>query len=192
MNTDKDEAMVHQPYHAWMHELLDGALAVQARAQLETHLAGCLDCQARWASLSAVDRLFKAAPMAAPRAGFAGRFKARQAQRRSRPRLVWGAVALGVGAVGMSGVVAVFGLALIASLVRVAQQPATLLALNTSVGATAGFVTTVVDALIIAGRALLEGALDQPLAWAGAVLALALTGMWLIVMRRLAPQGGVR
>ncbi len=192
MNTDKDEAMDHQPYHTWMHELLDGALAVQARAQLETHLAGCLACQARWASLSAVDRHIKAAPMAAPRSRFARRFKARQAQRRARPRLVWGAVALGAGAVGMSGVVAVFGLALIGSLVRVAQQPATLLALNASAGATSDFVTTVADALVIAGRALLEGALDQPLAWAGAALALALTGVWLIVLRRLAPQGSVR
>lgn len=192
MNTDKDEAMVHQPYHTWMHELLDGALAGPARAQLETHLAGCLDCQARWASLSAVGRLFKAAPMAAPRAGFAGRFKARQAQRRARPRLVWGAVALGAGAVGVSGVVVVFGLALIGSLLRVAQQPAARLALNTSATATAGFITTVVDALFIAGRALLEGALDDPLAWAGAALALALTAMWLIVMRRLAPQGTAR
>lgn len=192
MNADKDEAMVHQPYYTWMHALLDGALAIPARAELETHLAGCLACQARWASLNAVDRLFKAAPLAAPRAGFAGRFKARQAQRRSRPRLLWGAVALGTGAVGVSGVVAVFGLALIGSLLRVAQQPATLLALNTSAAATAGFVTTVADALRIAGRALLATALAEPLAWAGAALALALTALWLLVMRRLLPQGTAR
>jgi anti-sigma factor RsiW len=188
----KDEAMVHQPYHTWMNALLDGALAVPARAQLETHLATCRDCQARWASLSAVDRLFKAAPMAAPRGGFAGRFKARQAQRRARPRLVWGAVALGAGAVAASAVVVPLGVGLIWSLLRVAQQPATLGALNASAEASAAFANTVIDALIIAGRALLAGALDQPLAWAGAALALALTAAWLVVLRRLAPQGTVR
>jgi hypothetical protein len=188
----KDEAMVHKPYQAWMQDLLDGALAGPARVQLEAHLAGCQECQGRWNALSAVDRLFKAAPMAAPRAGFSGRFKARVAQRRSRPRLVWGAVALGLGAVGASAVVVPVGLALIWSLLRAAQQPATLLALSTSAAATADFANTVLEALFIAGRALLEAAVSNPLAWAAAVLALALTGVWLVVMRRLVPQGTVR
>ncbi len=186
---EKDEAMVHKPYQAWMHALLDGALATPARRQLEEHLAGCQGCQANWAALSAVDRLFKAAPLAAPRPGFAGRFKARQAQRRSRPRLVWGALALGAGAVAASAVVAPVGLAFIWSLLRVAQQPATLGALNTSAASTLGFLITVADALIIAGRALLAGALAQPLAWVGAVLALGLTVAWLVALRKLVPEG---
>ncbi len=186
---EKDEAMLHKPYSAWMHALLDGALAAPARVQLEEHLATCPTCQDQWAALSAMDRLFRTAPMAAPRAGFAGRFKARQAQRRSRPRLVWGAVALGVGAVGATALVVPFGVALIWSLLRVAREPATLVALNTSAAATVGFLNTVADALIIAGRALLAGALDQPLAWVGAALALALAAAWLLVMRKLVPQG---
>ena len=191
-NDEKDEAMVHKPYHAWMQALLDGALAAPARVQLEEHLAGCQNCQANWAALSAVDRLFKAAPMAAPRGGFAGRFKARQAQRRARPRLVWGAVALGCGAVAASAVVVPLGVALIWSLLRVAQQPATFVALTAGTSATVDFANTVFDALLIAGRALLAGALAQPLAWAGAALALALTAAWLVVIRKLAPQGSVR
>lgn len=193
MNSEeKDEAMVHKPYHAWMQALLDGALAAPARRQLEQHLAGCQGCQADWAGLSAMDRLFKAAPMAAPRAGFSGRFKARQAQRRSRPRLVWGAVTLGAGAVAASAVVVPVGLALIWSLLRAAQQPATVMALSTSAAATVGFAGTVLDALFIAGRALLEAALANPLAWAAAALALALTGVWLVVMRKLVPEGSAR
>jgi anti-sigma factor RsiW len=191
-DTEKDEAMVHKPYHAWMQELLDGALAGPARRQLEEHLAGCVACQANWATLSAVDRLFKAAPVAAPRAGFSGRFNARLARRRSRPRLVWGAVALGTGAVAASAVVVPLGLALIWSLLRVARQPATLLALNASAAATLSFVNTVIDALLIAGRALLEASLDQPLAWAATAAALALTAAWLVLVRKLVPQGSAR
>ena len=49
--------------------------------------------------------------------------------------------------------------------------------------------TTVADALIIAGRALLAGALAQPLAWAGAVLALGMTAAWLVALRKLVPEG---
>ena len=189
---EKDEAMVHKPYQAWMHALLDGALAAPARRQLEEHLAGCLDCQANWAGLSAVYRLFKAEPLVAPRPGFTGRFKARQAQRRSRPRLVWGAVALGAGAVAASAVVVPVGLALIWSLLCVAQQPATLVALNTSAAATLGFANTVLDALLITGRALLEATLSQPLAWVGAVLALGLTVVWLVALRKLVPEGSAQ
>jgi hypothetical protein len=130
--------------------------------------------------------------MAAPRAGFSGRFKARVAQRRSRPRLVWGAVALGTGAVGVSAVIVPLGLAVIWSLLRAAQQPATLLALNASFTATTSFANTVFEALFIAGRALLEAAIANPLAWVAALLALALTGMWLVTLRRLAPEGTTR
>jgi anti-sigma factor RsiW len=188
----KDDAMAHNPYYAWMQDLLDGALPGPARVQLEAHLSGCQHCQARWNALSAVDRLFEAAPMAAPRAGFSGRFKARVAQRRSRPRLVWGAVALGLGAVGVSAVVVPVGLAFIWSLLRAAQQPATLLALSTSAASTASFANTVLDALVIAGRALLEAGLANPLAWTAAAMALALTGVWLVLLRKLAPEGITR
>ena len=191
-DADKDAAMVHKPYSAWMQDLLDGALAAPARRDLEVHLAGCPACQDQWAALSAVDRLFRAAPAVAPRAGFSGRFKARLAQRRSRPRLVWGAVALGLGAVGVSAAVVPLGVALIWSLLRAAQQPATLLALSTSAAASLEFLTTVADALVIAGRALLDLAVANPLAWGAAALALALTAVWLVVMGRLVPQGFAR
>lgn len=188
----KDGEMVHMPYHAWMQELLDGALPGPARVQLEAHLAGCRACQARWNALSAVDRLFKAAPMAAPRPGFSGRFTARLAQRRSRPRLVWGAVALGAGAVGASALVVPLSLAVIGSLLRAAQQPATLLALSAGAAAAASFADTVFEALFIAGRALLEAAMANPLAWAAAALALAGTGAWVVALRRLTLEGRAR
>ena len=184
----EDDAMTHKPYHASMQGLLDGDLALADRRALEDHLASCASCQAEWTALSRMHRLFKAAPLAAPRAGFNGRFQARLAQRRARPRALWGALALGFGAVAASALVVPLGLGAIFSTVRVAQQPATSLALLASVSAVAVFLTTFLDALLIAANALAGILLPNPLSWAAAVLALALTGVWLYVMRRIAPE----
>src|SRR4051812_19542812 len=128
----EDEAMNHKPYHAAMQGVLDGDLTLADRRDLETHLATCASCQAQWAALSRMHRLFKAAPLAAPRAGFNSRFQARLAQRRARPRALWGALALGGGAVAASALVVPLGLGAVFSAVRVAQQPATSLALLAS------------------------------------------------------------
>ena len=186
----EDEAMNHKPYHESMQAVLDGDLAPADRRALEAHLATCASCQAAWTSLSSVQRLFKAAPLAAPRPGFNGRFQARLAQRRAlaRPRALWGALALGLGAVAASAVVVPVGLGVILSTVHVAQQPATSLALLASVSAVAVFLSTFLDALLIAANALAGVLLPNPLCWAAAVLALALTGVWLYVMRRIAPE----
>ena len=189
----EDEAMNHKPYHESMQAVLDGdlagaGLAPADRRALEAHLATCASCQADWAALSSVHRLFKAAPMAAPRSGFNDRFQARLAQRRSRPRALWGALALGLGAVAASAVVVPLGLAMVLSTVRVAQQPATSLALLASASAVAVFLNTFLDALLIAAGALAGVLLPNPLSWACTLLALALTGVWLYVMRRIAPE----
>jgi anti-sigma factor RsiW len=184
----EDEAMTHRPYHESMQAVLDGDLALADRRALEAHLATCASCQADWAALNSVHRLFKAAPLAAPRAGFNGRFQARLAQRRRQPQALWGALALGLGAVGASALVVPLGLGLVFSTVRVAQQPATSLALLASVSAVAAFLATFLDALFIAVGALAGVLLPNPLLWAGAVLALGLTAVWLYVMRRLAPE----
>lgn len=185
----EDEAMNHKPYHEWMHAVLDGAIAPADRRALQAHLATCLNCQGTWATLSDVHRLFKAEPLAAPRSGFGGRFQARLAQRRSHPRAIWGALALGLSAVAASALVVPVGLGLIFSAVRAAQQPATSLALLASAVAMGDFLRTLAGALGIAARALAEVALPNPLTWAAAVLALALTGVWLYVMRKLVPEG---
>jgi anti-sigma factor RsiW len=185
----EDEAMNHKPYHEWMQAVLDGALAPADRRALEAHLADCASCQAAWTSLSAVHRLFKAEPLAAPRPGFSGRFQARLAQRRSRPHVMWGALGLGLGAVAASALVVPLGVGAVLAAVRTAAQPATSLALMVSAGAVVGFLSALADALLIAARAVAEALLPNPLTWAAAVLALALTGVWLYVMRRLVPEG---
>jgi anti-sigma factor RsiW len=190
----EDEAMKHKPYREWMHAVLDGDrsdadLTAGDRRQFEAHLAGCADCQAAWWSLSEAQRLLNAEPMLAPRAGFTGRFQARLHQRRSQPRLIWGALALGLGAIGAAAVVVPVGLGLILSTLRAAQQPATAVALFASLAAVADLLETVLTGLYLAGRALAEAAIGNPLAWAGFVLALGLTAIWLYLIRRLVPEG---
>jgi len=184
----EDEAMNHKPYHEYMNAVLDGVIAPTDRRALEAHLATCLSCQAAWASLSNVHRLFKAEAMAAPRPGFSGRFHSRLIQRRSSPRAIWAALALGLGAVGASALVVPLGLGLIFSVVRTAQQPDTSLALLASASVVLSLLAALVDALGIAARVLVEAVLPNPLTWAAAVLALALTAVWLYVIRRLLPE----
>jgi anti-sigma factor RsiW len=184
--------MNHKPYQEWMHAVLDGALAPTARRELEVHLAECGECQATWASLSEVQRLLRAEPPVAPRPGFTGRFQARLAQRRSRPRLLWGGLALGLGAVSAAALVVPVGLAVILAAVRAAREPATALAVVASLSATAEFADTVLGALWIAARAVLEAAAASPLMWAASVLGLALAGLWVYVMRRLPRKGMTR
>ena len=187
----EDEAMKHKPYRDWMHAVLDGELAAADRRQFEAHLAGCAGCQAAWWSLSEAQRLLKAEPVLAPRAGFTGRFQARlhQRQRQAPARLLWGALALAFGAVGAAAVVVPLGLGVILSTLRAAQQPATAVALFASLAAVADVVQTLLGGLYLAGRALFEAAIGNPLAWAGLVLALGLTAVWLYLIRRLVPEG---
>ena len=182
--------MNHKPYLDWMHAALDAGearLAPDQQAQFDAHLADCAECQSLWDVLCEADRLFAAAPLAAPRPGFTGRFKARLAQQRSRPKAVWGALVLGLGAVGAAAMVLPVGVGFLFSIVRVAQEPAMTDALYSGFNATASFAGMVLDGLFIAARALGEWALGNPLTWAASLVALAATAMWFYFMRRLVP-----
>jgi hypothetical protein len=74
----------------------------------------------------------------------------------------------------------------------VVQQPATALALFASAAAARSVLETVVTALFIALRSLVEPALTSPVAWLAALAALALTGVWLYLMRTVLPEGRLR
>ena len=187
--------MNHKPYLDGMQAALDAGearLAPDQRSQLEDHLVDCGECQSVWEALVEVDRLFKAEPMATPRPGFTGRFKARLEQRHSRPRAVGGALALGLGAVGAAALVLPVGVGLLFSAARVVQEPAATAALYSGFNTTASFARTVLDALFIAGRALVEWALVNPLMWAACVGAAAATAMWFYFMRKLVPEVSFR
>ena len=184
--------MNHKPFQEWMHSVLDGDLAPASRRELEAHLAECGECQSTWTALSDVQRLLRAEPPMSPRAGFTGRFQARLAQRRSRPRLLWGGLVLGLGAVSAAALVVPVGLGVIITALRTAQEPATVLALVASFSAAASFVDTVFGALFIALRSLVESAAASPLAGAASLVSLALAGLWLYVLRHLPQKGTMR
>jgi anti-sigma factor RsiW len=182
-------AMSHKNYLEWMHLALDGALPAAQRAELNTHLSECAACAAAWDSLHHADRWLAHAPLAAPRPGFTGRFNARLQQRRSRPKAVWGALALGFGAVGAAALVLPAGVGLLWSLVQLAGQPATTAALFNSASAASQVVLALLNALFVTARGVGELALATPLAWALAALALAATALWFYMLRRLSLQG---
>lgn len=179
----------HKPYTEWMQLALDGDLRPEQRDQLHGHLAECQACAAAWEGLARLDRLFGQAPLAAPRAGFVGRFNARLQQRRSQPRVMWGALALGFGAVGAAALVLPVGLSALWSLAQLVGQPAASAALWNSASATSEVMLALGGALWVTARALGELALVTPLAWMLAVGALIITIIWIYFMRRLSLQG---
>jgi anti-sigma factor RsiW len=180
--------MAHQPFIEDMHALLDGHLPGPARQSLEQHLGACGQCQAAWASLRAAHHYLRAAPLAAPRPGFAHRFSGRLAERRSRPRLFWGGLALGAAAVTAAAVVVPLGASLGLGLVNVLQQPATAAALASSARAVGDLLSTLGLGLLLTLRALLAGAVQSPAVWAVGIAALGLTGAWLYFVRKLIPE----
>jgi predicted anti-sigma-YlaC factor YlaD len=187
--------MNHKPYLDWMQAALEAGearLAPEHQMQLDAHLTTCAECRLTWDALQEVERLFTEAPAAAPRPGFTSRFKARMARRHSQPRVVWGALVLGLSAVGAAALVLPLGIGFLASVLNMAQQPATATALYTGLTSIATFVASLVDALFIAGRALFEWAVYNPLVWASSLTCLALTGVWLYYVRKLIPEVSFR
>jgi len=170
--------MTHQPYLDWMQAKLDDALDPEAARELDAHLAACAECVSEWLLLLEVHHLFQAEPPARPRPGFTGRFKARLEQRHSRPRLVWGALALGFGAVGAAALVLPVGIGLMLMAVQTVQEPAATAALWSSLSALSGFLTALADALFIIGGALLRTLLVNPLTGVVGFLGLVITAIW--------------
>ncbi len=183
--------MNHKPYVDWMHAALDGEISSTERRELTEHLTACTPCQATWEALTVMQRTFKAEPPAAPAPGFAARFRARQAARRSRARLFWGSLVLSVGAVGtLSAAAAAFTLALGAlfSAAQVARQPSTASALYSSGLAMFTFGGTIAQALWTVFGALAHKALVSPLAWGVSLAAVAVVAAWAYLVLKLKPE----
>ena len=79
--------MNHKPYLDSMNTALDGELSSIRRRELVEHLTACASCQATWDALNDVQRQLKTEPLAEPRSGFVGRFKARQADEAASRRM---------------------------------------------------------------------------------------------------------
>jgi predicted anti-sigma-YlaC factor YlaD len=183
--------MNHKPYLDWMNAALDGDLASVQRRELVEHLAACTSCQATWDTLNDVQRQLKAEPPVAPRPGFAGRFRARQAARRSQVRLLWGSVVLGLSSLSVMAtlaVVCVLSFGTMFSAAQVARQPAAVSALYSSGAAALMFGSTVARAVWTVFDALAEKALFHPLTWLVSLMALALVASWGYLVYKLSPE----
>jgi predicted anti-sigma-YlaC factor YlaD len=157
---------------------LDQSLSqVEARG-LEDHLKRCETCQEEWEAMQRISRLFTAAPLMEPPAGFADRVMQRLAQRQARRRrfLIGAAllvICLSLGALALPGIVG-----WLAMLWQVITEPtllshgaklvAQLLNLAESVGGACWLIITV-----------LPFYLSQPVLLGYSFLALALTALWI-------------
>jgi anti-sigma factor RsiW len=180
--------MNHKPFVDHMHAALDGDLALADRNELTEHLNTCADCQTLWDALNETQRRFRAEPLATPRPGFTGRFRARLQAQRARPPVVWGALALGFGAISAAAIVLPLGLNFLASGWHLASQPATLTALYSCLTTLADLVTILLEVLLVFFRALAEIALAHPLTGPLSMSALSVVILWFYLLRKLKPE----
>ena len=183
--------MNHKPYIDWMQAALDGDISSTQRRDLTEHLTGCASCQSTWDALNDAQRQFKAEPLAAPRPGFTGRFRARLVERRSRTRAVWGALVLGFSALSTLTVVAMvvtLAFTTVFSAAQVARQPATATALYSSGVAALTFGSTLAHALWTVFDALAQKALINPLTWLASLAALGVVAVWAYLVLKLSPE----
>jgi len=183
--------MNHKPYLDSMNAALDGELSSIQRRELVEHLTACASCQVTWDALNDVQRQLKTEPLAEPRSGFVGRFKARQAARRSRTRLLLGGMVLGLSslsALAIVAVVCVLALGTVFSAAQVARQPAAVSALYSSGTAALMFGSTVARAVWTVFGVLTQQALVHPVTWLIGLAALAVVASWGYLVRKLKPE----
>jgi hypothetical protein len=69
---------------------------------LHTHIDGCASCKSLWEEMTAISRMFRAAPMVEPHTGFVQRFEIRLAyhEEQRRRAMIW--LMLGIGAIALT------------------------------------------------------------------------------------------
>jgi len=77
----------------------DGLLGTTQSQLLHTHIDDCAACRETWNAMTALSRLFRAAPTLAPDAGFVQRFQDRLAYRQESRRRAFVWMLLGIGAI---------------------------------------------------------------------------------------------
>ncbi len=76
--------MEHERVYMLMMDALDGELATEQQAEMESHLRACPACRQEWQAILTIDTLFRQTPMLSPAAGFTQRTVARLPNRRAR------------------------------------------------------------------------------------------------------------
>lgn len=186
--------MTFFPPPDWLNDAVDGSLPA---AEVERRLQADPAARARYHQLRAMERLLHHPPLVQPRPGFRGRVQARleahrQALEGQHRRSVWGALALGVGAVAVSGA-SVVGLPVLAVLAwwllqtgAAAPLAATLSGLAPNPADWAAL-AAVANGLLMGARAL-AGWLVGPAGCALFTLAAGMVLLWAMTVRRLTFQ----
>lgn len=184
--------MSHSSYLQRMTAALDAPLTPADRAALDAHVAECAACRATLDRLQTVDALLRAAPLTSAPAGFAGRVGARLAAREATPKVIWGGLTLALGAVGAAMFIAVPMFTVIARAGAIAALPSARLSLLDAAATSLIAMRSLTAGLWVTANALLEWAVGQPLIGGGALLTLALSGLWAYLFNRLSPEVGHR
>ncbi|MBP6015248.1 MAG: zf-HC2 domain-containing protein [Candidatus Promineofilum sp.] len=169
-------------YYLMMMDALDGELAADEHIELETHLRTCLDCSREWRTLTAIELLFRQAPILMPAIDFAGRTLARLPNRQAR-RAALGTI---YTILLLSGIVPLLvALFLAARYAPVLSSPALLGGVWSSLAGAGRAATTVIEALMVgAGRFVIE----QPILIGWFIILAGLVLLWGGVFQRLLLQ----
>ncbi len=177
--------MMTKPSLDRMQAALDGELSPDEQAQLERQLAESPEARARWTALSEVSQLLGAAPMAGPRPGFSKRFQARLAERRSRPKVLWGVLVLGVTApVGLTVIALLLAGSLVTALMLAPSPADWMSAQVTGAAMNLADARAISSTLATSAYAVSGWALSQPLTWLFITLGGAVVAAWLYAIRK--------
>lgn len=171
-----------ESYYLMMMDALDGELAVAEKQQLESHLRTCPACQQEWKALSAIDNLFRQAPMLMPAVDFAERTVGLLPDRRAR---VWALSAI-YGLLLLTGIVPVIVVAwVLARYSAVFSDGGMVQGIAAAIGNAVQLGGTVVSALVAgAGRLVVE----EPAVIGWALLLAGSVFLWGGVIQRLLVQ----
>jgi hypothetical protein len=175
--------MPHQPFEEWLlaaHELMPAEAA-----KLEAHLRECSACRALAAGWVEAERRLEAAPLLAPRPGFADRWQATLAAREIAQRRWQAWLMLGLCLAGASALAVLLGWQALGTLLSPARAAVSLLQVMVWIAAAVAAAQEVGWVLV---RSL--AALVPPGLWIAVVVgAVALISLWLVTMSRYAIQG---
>jgi anti-sigma factor RsiW len=165
-----------------MMDALDGELEAGARAELDAHLSTCPDCWREWRTLTAIELLFRQAPLLMPAVDFAERTLALLPGPRSR-RVALGALYTILLLSGLFPLV--IGAFLLARYSPILSRPELLGGVWASVAGAGWAVVTIVEALLTgAGRFVVE----QPALIGWMIILAGLVFLWGGVLHRLLAQ----
>lgn len=178
--------MEHEDTYLLMMDALDGELANEQQAELDSHLRACPPCRQEWQAVLAIHMLLQQTPALAPAADFAQRTMALLPNRRAR----LAATAVIYSLLLMGGILPLaLGLWLVVTVSPIFQNPAILGSLWAMVQQGLSLIGTVLSALLSGFG---ELAVQQPAVIGWLLVILGIVSVWGGVSRQLIFQPNSR